>query len=112
MIFCPNCQNKLYPSEEEEKLYNLCMKCGYKDEYRNTLIHKKVYKGKTTTQTNINQFSRYDVSLPRTNKKVCPNAECESHQNKALQESVFIMDPVTLKLNYMCVVCGTDWKYN
>jgi DNA-directed RNA polymerase subunit M/transcription elongation factor TFIIS len=112
MNFCPNCQNKLYPLEEEEKLYNSCVKCGFKDEYRNTMIHKKVYKGKTMQQSSMNQFSRYDVSLPRTNKKICPNTECISHQDKSLQEAVFIMDPVSLKLSYMCVACGTDWKYH
>ena len=117
MIFCPNCENRLVPTEEKdesdvEKLFNLCEKCGYKNEYKNSIIHRKIYKGNTTNQTssNINQYSRYDVSLPRTNKKTCPNPECISHKEKDKQEAVFIMDPISLKLTYVCIPCGTQWK--
>ncbi len=112
MIFCPNCENKLYPKEVEDRLLNECIKCGFKDEYRESLIYKKNYKNKTTHNSNINRFSRFDISLPRTNKKTCPNTECILHTDKEKQEAVFIMDPVSLKLEYMCVACGTEWKYN
>ena len=112
MFFCPQCQNKLYPSESEDKLMNLCIKCGYESEYTESLIHKKIYKGGVTQSANMNSFSRFDVSLPRTSKKICPNKECESHLDKTKQEAVFIMDPVTLKMTYMCTCCGTEWKYD
>lgn len=91
---------------------NLCIKCGYESEYTESLIHKKVYKGGVTQSANMNSFSRFDVSLPRTSKKTCPNKECESHRDPSKQEAVFIMDPVTLKMTYMCTCCGSEWKYD
>ncbi len=112
MKFCPECQNKLYPSEENDKLFNLCLKCDFREEYQESLIHKKNYKGNVVQNANMNQFSRYDVSLPRTSKKTCPNTACESHSNSEKQEAVFVMDPLTLKMAYMCTCCGTEWKYN
>ncbi len=117
MIFCPKCENRLVPTEEKdendnEKLFNLCEKCNFKSEYKNSVINTRIYKGKVTDKSSsyINQYTRHDVSLPRTNKKDCPNTECISQTEKDKQEAVFVMDPVTLKLTYICTACGTQWK--
>ncbi len=115
MIFCPKCENKLYPVEEKvedrDRLFNLCMNCGFKKEYDSSIIQKRIYKGKAVGKMNVNQYSRFDVSLPRTNKKECPNDECPTRENRDEQEAVFIMDPVSLKLTYMCTTCGTKWNH-
>jgi DNA-directed RNA polymerase subunit M/transcription elongation factor TFIIS len=112
MIFCPECENKIYPVEENDRLYHQCLKCGFKDEFRETIIHRRTYKGKSTNQnSHVNQFSRFDVSLPRTKKKTCPNVDCISHRETDKQEAVFIMDPISLKLTFVCVCCATDWSY-
>lgn len=117
MIFCPNCENRLIPTEEKdendvEKLFNVCEKCNYKSEYKNSVIHTRIYKDVMADKSSsyINKYTRYDVSLPRTNKKTCPNGECVSHTDGDKQEAVFVMDPVTLKLTYICTACGTLWK--
>ena len=44
MKFCKECENKLFPSEEDGKLWNKCIDCGFKEEYSNTIIDKKNYK--------------------------------------------------------------------
>lgn len=113
MLFCPNCEFKIYPIEEEDKLYNQCLNCGYKDEFKSTIINKKIYKGKSAQMT-VNEFCRHDVSLPRTDKKKCENSQCESHKKEGKDgntTAVFIMDPTSLKLTYICTECGTNWTY-
>ena len=46
MQFCKECDNKLFPIEEDNKLWNKCMDCGFKEEYNESVIDKKIYKNK------------------------------------------------------------------
>ena len=46
MQFCKECENKLFPIEEENKLWNKCIDCGFKEEYNDSIIDKKNYKNK------------------------------------------------------------------
>jgi DNA-directed RNA polymerase subunit M/transcription elongation factor TFIIS len=112
MQFCKNCDNKLYPIEEDEQLWNKCINCGFKEEYTEFVIDKKVYKNKNTVANDNNKFLIYDPTIPRTKQKVCPNKNCISIEKPSLQEAVFIQDPVTIKLKYICVNCNTEWKYS
>ena len=41
MQFCKECDNKLFPYEEDDKLWNKCMDCGFKEEYNESVIEKK-----------------------------------------------------------------------
>ena len=41
MQFCKQCDNTLYPVEEDDKLWNKCLDCGFKEENINTVIEKK-----------------------------------------------------------------------
>ena len=112
MEFCKTCDNKLYPLEDEDKLYLSCQDCGFKANYDTTVIEKKNFNG-----TNINisrniQFIIYDDSLPRTKHKQCPNKNCDSNLKNGKSESVFIQDPISLKLTYICTTCNVEWKYS
>ena len=111
MQFCKECENKLFPSEEDSQLWNKCLDCGFKEEYNNSVIDKKIYKNKNTLTYSNNKFLIYDNTIPRTTQKICPNKECISVKNPSLQEAVFIQDPVTIKLTYICINCNTEWKY-
>jgi DNA-directed RNA polymerase subunit M/transcription elongation factor TFIIS len=111
MQFCPECQNKLFPSEEDGTLWNKCRNCGYKAEYTQSLIEKKVYKSSALRSIEINKYMVYDPSLPRTIHNTCPNRECITHKKPELQEAVYIQDPNTIKLIYICTQCQTEWKY-
>jgi DNA-directed RNA polymerase subunit M/transcription elongation factor TFIIS len=112
MDFCKECDNKLFPMEEDSKLWNKCMECGFKEEYLNTTIHKKNYKNKSTISLETNKFLIFDHSLPRTTKKECPNKACISVNKPELQEAIFIQDSVTIKLRFICVNCNTEWSYS
>ena len=112
MQFCKNCDNKLFPIEEDNELWNKCINCGFKEEYVEFVIDRKIYKNKNTVVNDNNRFLIYDNTIPRTKQKVCPNKNCISIENPSLQEAVFIQDPITIKLKYICVNCNTEWKYS
>jgi DNA-directed RNA polymerase subunit M/transcription elongation factor TFIIS len=112
MNFCKECDNKLFPVEEDDKLWNKCIDCGFKEEYKESIIEKKNYKGKESVSIEYNKYVIYDNTLPRTTQRVCPNKNCISIKNPLLQEAVFIQDPVTIKLTYICMNCNTEWKYS
>jgi hypothetical protein len=109
--FCPECDNKLYPTEIDKELYNKC-DCGFKELYdNNKIINKKNYKNKGSISINNNKYVIFDPAIPRTIHKVCPNKSCISVSNPELQEAVFKQDPITIRLEYICVHCRTEWKY-
>jgi DNA-directed RNA polymerase subunit M/transcription elongation factor TFIIS len=112
MQFCKECDSKLFPIEENDNLWNKCMECGFKEEYTNSIIEKKNYKGKEILVADNNKFLIYDPTIPRTIHKQCPNKNCISIEKPELQEAVFIQDPITIKLTYICVNCNTEWKYS
>jgi len=112
MQFCKECDNKLFPIEEDNHLWNKCIDCGFKEEYNDSIIDKKNYKNKDTVSVDNNKFIIYDPTIPRTIHKTCPNKNCISLEKPELQEAVFIQNPVTIKLTYICVNCNTEWKYS
>jgi hypothetical protein len=88
------------------------MDCGFKEEYNDSTIDKKNYKNKNILSTDNNKFLIHDPTIPRTTHKQCPNKNCLSVEDPSIQEAVFIQDPITIKLTYICVICNTEWKYS
>lgn len=111
MKFCPECDSMLYYVEENNILYEICKVCGYKDQCHDHVIESSIYKI-TNIQTETNNFTRYDPTLPRTIHNECPNDDCPSRKNKNIQEAVFYSDKLTMKLIYICTVCNTQWQYS
>lgn len=112
MQFCKECENKLFPIEEDLKLWNKCLDCGFKEEYNETVIDRKIYKNNNSIEIETNKYLIYDPALPRTIHKTCPNQSCVSHKKPELQEAVFIQDSITIKLTFICVNCNTEWSYS
>lgn len=114
MKFCSNCGNLLSPMENDEgKLIGKCNQgCGNEENYDDKIIKKTVYK-MTGNSDIVNQENLiYDSTLPRTQHIECPNEECASKKDKKLQEAVFYQNDNTLKVNYICTVCTSTWKYS
>jgi len=112
MQFCKECENKLFPVEEDNKLLNKCIDCGFSEEYTESVINKRNYKNKSSLSSDNNKYLIHDPTIPRTTQKVCPNKNCISLKDPSLQESIFIQDPITIKLTFICVNCNTEWKYS
>lgn len=110
MKFCPECASMLYYIEENSLLNEKCKNCGYSDVCNDRIIESSIYKISKSKETN--SYIRYDPALPRTIHKECPNEDCPSRKDKAIQEAVFYPDPQSMKLIYICVVCNTQWQYS
>ena len=60
MQFCKECDNKLYPNEEENALWNKCLDCGFREKYEGSLVEKKMYKTSTNQTRDNNMFLIHD----------------------------------------------------
>lgn len=109
---CPNCSFILTPSYRNKILVMTCRNCNYTAEGKDSLISSKNYKLTITESKDIvNPYIPFDNALARTNKKKCPNRECESNKNPKLREAVIRNNPIEKSLIniYRCVICNTEW---
>jgi hypothetical protein len=113
-------------NEEENELVYYCRKCGNVDnnQTKNSLvISSSNFKNEDAfIGSFINQYTKYDPTLPRTNLLKCPNKDCISNENhddhkedasikKVSPEIICIRyDAIDLKYIYLCSYCETSWK--
>lgn len=126
MKFCNNCNNVLYTSLNEEDgntLIYYCRNCGVTDEIIEdellVVMNSKIKNTKTNFSSFINEYTKYDPTIPRLMKK-CPNDSCPTNKieidkdkknnseddNKS--ETLYVRyDDNELKYLYMCINCDT-----
>lgn len=126
MKFCNECDNMLYIrllKEESNKLIYYCRNCGNTDDEINKdnicvsntdiTIKDKAYLN------DINEYTKLDPTLPRTQNIKCPNQTCPSnkksdgtaHSHK--NEIIYLRyDDINLNYVYICTQCDTIWKSN
>ena len=118
MHFCENCDNMYYLKITETDGNNLiyyCRNCGNED---TNLTKDNICVLDTTTKQSknkysqvINQYTKYDPTLPRISSIRCPNQSCESNEDPSKREVIYIRyDDVDMKYIYMCASCDTIWK--
>ena len=121
MNFCDKCDNMFYLKigETSDKLIHYCRNCGNETD---NLTAENICVSRTTIRNNkgyhlniINDFTKEDPTLPRTDTIKCPNQECltntEPDTNK--REVLYIRyDDTNLKYVYMCTSCNMTWKTN
>jgi len=118
MHFCNVCNNMYYiriDSENTNKLIYYCRNCGNED---GVLTVDNVSVSKTNIKKNeqsfshiINKYTKLDPTLPRLNKILCPNSECDTNTHSVPREIIYIRyDDVNMKYIYMCSSCDNVWK--
>jgi len=118
MHFCSNCNNMYYiriNSDNANKLVYYCRNCGNED---NLLTTDNVCVSKTTLKKNdqsfnhiINKYTKYDPTLPRINKVLCPNPDCTTNTKDTPREIIYIRyDDTNMKYVYLCSTCDTVWQ--
>ena len=112
MKFCPECCNLLYTTEKDDKLHDICKKCGHSSISNDVIITEKVYRTGLFSNLGSKKNMVYDDTYPRTIHKECPNDECISKKDKSMQEAVYVSEKDTLQLVYICTKCFTEWKYS
>ena len=95
MHFCSNCDNMYYikiNEKDNNKLEYYCRHCGNKDDnmtVKNICVSKtKIKQNKNMYSHMINEYTKNDVTLPRTKTIRCPNQDCKSNkkEDNALME--------------------------
>lgn len=91
MHFCSNCQNMYYLKIKEgegfeNSLIYYCRNCGHED---TNLTSDNVCVSETQLRRSeqkfthmVNEYTKFDPTLPRINTIKCPNQECISNNEK------------------------------
>ena len=119
MNFCSNCDNLCYiklDSNEEDKLTYYCKNCNNEQiiTQDNVVVLKTNFKKKTQHFYNvINEYTKLDPTLPRSNTIPCPNEECICNTENKENKVIYIRyDDINLKYVYLCTYCDTTWNTN
>ena len=118
MRFCSNCDNMYYiriNANNTNKLVYYCRKCGNEDEQFNadnvSIVKTEIKKSEESFSHIINKYTKLDPTLPRTNKILCPNKECETNTKEAEREIIYIRyNDTDMKYIYLCSTRDTVWK--
>ena len=120
MHFCSVCENMYYiriDANNPNKLVYYCRKCGNEDSLFDvdnvSIVKTETKKSEESFSHIINQYTKLDPTLPRTNKVLCPNKDCETNTHEAIKEIIYIRyNDTEMKYVYMCSTCDTVWKSN
>jgi len=119
MHFCGKCDNMLYIrllDEDSDSLVYYCRNCGESHELidkdnicvsrTDIVIKEKAYLH------DINEYTKLDPTLPRTNNIRCPNQACSSN-NGGVNEVIYLRyDDSNMQYIYICTLCDKVWKTN
>ena len=116
MEFCKNCDNMYYmKKDEDKKLIYYCKNCNHEDtkiiETKNMKVFE--YSGEDTNgNVKINEYTRYDPTLPHVKTIKCPNLECNSNKNPEIEQDVIYIrvDDNKMKYVYLCYHCNSSWN--
>jgi DNA-directed RNA polymerase subunit M/transcription elongation factor TFIIS len=139
MQFCARCDNMYYicidPGMDPESdasssgsasgmgstLVNYCRNCGHKEPVQKELcVSKLQIKHSAQNYGNIiNQYTKFDPTLPRISHVKCPNSLCSSNPQPSeksedtirAREVIYIRyDEENMKYVYLCAICDTLWS--
>jgi DNA-directed RNA polymerase subunit M/transcription elongation factor TFIIS len=118
MHFCTVCQNMYYIRIDEtnpNSLVYYCRNCGNEDStitVENVTVSKLKVEGSEHNFSHIiNKYTKLDPTLPRINKILCPNQDCDTNKHDTPREIIYIRyDDVNMKYIYLCSTCDTVWK--
>ena len=120
MHFCSECHNMYYlkvTADDANSLIYYCRNCGHEDDnltVNNICVSNTELKRSEQKYNHIiNEYTKYDPTLPRIDTIKCPNQECISNKSseKIKKEVIYIRyDDINMKYIYMCTHCDTMWK--
>ena len=129
MHFCSECNNMYYLKIMENNMNSLiyyCRNCGHEND---TLTAENVCVSDTQIKRTedqyvhiVNEYTKFDPTLPRISTVHCPNSQCPSNPGGAAgtdkdtaeptnREVIYLRyDDANMKYLYVCTVCNTNWK--
>ncbi len=120
MNFCSKCDNMYYMkinddenSDEQGKLIYYCRNCGHEETnvHLGNLCISKYEASISQKSSKINEYTKYDPTLPHSHTIKCPNEQCLSNEKDgAMSDVIYIrVDDINMKYMYLCVYCNTNW---
>ena len=103
--FCKTCKYYMYLNQENDILRRVCRNCGFQEEEKGGLVLEIDLKEKTSEGYKIlmNEFTKYDPTLPHVNTIKCPNMSCESNTSGKEKDVIYIKyDAINMKYLYIC----------
>jgi DNA-directed RNA polymerase subunit M/transcription elongation factor TFIIS len=99
------------------QLVYYCRKCGNEDTLFDSdnvsILKTEIKKSEQSFSHIINKYTKLDPTLPRTNKVLCPNKDCETNHNESGREIIYIRyNDTDMKYVYLCSTCDSVWKSN
>lgn len=122
MHFCTECNNMYYlkiMDNDANSLIYYCRNCGHVNDTltaENVCVSDTQIKQQEDQYTHIvNEYTKFDPTLPRINTIDCPNSKCASNDTsaepKVEKEIIYIRyDDTNMKYMYVCAICNTQWK--
>jgi DNA-directed RNA polymerase subunit M/transcription elongation factor TFIIS len=114
MKFCPVCRYYLYLDVDKINLTRLCRNCGYKEkEEKGGLILETHVQQRASEGYKIllNEFTKYDPTLPHMKTIKCPNGTCPTNVANQEKDVIYIKyDTANMKYLYICNICDTNWR--
>ena len=115
MKFCKNCDNMYYMkiNEEDSQLNYYCRNCGNIENQDTSIIITEVtYEKNKKNEVEINEFIKYDSTIPYLNTIICPNINCKTNKDDTIEKKViyYRYDNENMKYIYMCTHCDSSWK--
>lgn len=121
MKFCTICENKYYiriSDDDENKLSHYCRNCGNvesadgEEQGKICVMETQLSSSEQAFNYSINEYTKFDPTLPRLYTMKCPNLECLTNKTTTGQTEIIYMryNDDQLKYAYICVECDTTWK--
>jgi len=112
--------------EGSNTLVYYCRNCGETNQTITKenicILHTDIVSKEKAYLHEVNEYTKLDPTLPRTNNIKCPNQSCKSNHNPAIDgetsqeepiknDVIYLRyDDINMKYIYICTVCDKIWK--
>ena len=114
MNFCDKCDNMFYMKiDDKDSLVYYCRNCGNeKTDVSVANLCVSTYEDVTNKTVNkINEYTKYDPTLPHSYTIKCPNKKCKTNAGEATTDVIYIrVDDSNMIYMYLCTTCDYNWK--
>jgi DNA-directed RNA polymerase subunit M/transcription elongation factor TFIIS len=113
MKFCSFCDNMQYIRlAKDDSILYYCKNCGAEDAVEDKatrlVLERSFMDDSTSYKQYMNEYLKYDPTLPRVTNIKCPSTTCKDQKDKEV--IVVRYDNTNMKYLYHCSVCSTFWR--
>lgn len=136
MDFCSVCDNMYYMKFEHDEfggqLRHFCKSCGNETDAPPPILPRNnvnrstaendfpegVFSPPPLPSDKLNEYTKYDPTIPHVKDTECPNASCDSNRadsdkDKKVRDILYVRyDRENMKYVYLCAICDCTWTYN